>query len=297
MENDAPPAKRPKYDLANTFEVVVGKEPFSQRFTVYSNVLTPRSDFFKAARKSEWLSDPTKPVDLQNEDPEVFSRYLNCVYFGTNALQLDADAPEDDRSDSGDDNEDEEEEELGLDAFLCSEAESVRIYEEGISSRGKYLQYIYQCLHIFTDLYLLADRLRDVETANHVMDALIRFSDKVKTLFDAGAVCRVYDSTAHANPLRKFMRDECVYDTESYIYTDLHVAGHHPEFARDVMVEFLRVKDANLNEKVGDVYQMHGKHGKHERFADKCRYHQHDETPLAVCPNPRRSAHLPLNEW
>ena len=155
-------------------------------------------------------------------------RYLNCVYFGTDALQLDADAPEDDRSDSG---EDDGEEELGPDAFLCSEAQSVRIYEQGISSRGKYLQYIYQCLDIFTDLHLLADRLRDVETANHVMDALIRFSDKTKTLFDAGAVRRVYESTAHGNPLRKFMRDECVYGTESYIYTDLHVAEHHPEFA------------------------------------------------------------------
>jgi hypothetical protein len=57
--------------------------------------LISRSDFFKAARKPEWLTNPNKPVDLQDEEPEVFSRYLNCVYLGIEALQIDAGAPED----------------------------------------------------------------------------------------------------------------------------------------------------------------------------------------------------------
>lgn len=219
-------------------------------------------------------------MDLQNEDPEVFARYLNCVYFGTDALQLDANAPEDDHDD-GSDNE-----ELPPDAFLCSEAEFARIHQEVTSSRGKYLKYIYQCLDIFTDLYLLADRLRDVETANLVMDALICFSYKGGRIFDTDTIRLVYDSTAHGNPLRKYMRDECVYDTTSWLYMDLHVAGCHPEFARDVMVEFLRVKDFNSKEKVQDVYRMYGEHGKHSRFADKCRYHQHDETHPRCVPEP-----------
>ena len=227
-------------------------------------------------------------MDLQNEDPEVFARYLNCVYFGIDALQLDANAPEDDQGDGNDNDGDDGEVVLGPDAFLCSEAQFARAYQEVISSRGMYAKYIYQCLDILTDLYLLAGRLRDFETANLVMDALLRFSDKGGESFDPETILRVYDSTAHGNPLRKYMRDQCVYDTKSWVYMDLQAAGCHPEFARDVMVEFLRVKDFNSKEKVQDAYRMFGKHGKHGRFADKCRYHQHDETHPRCVPEPEK---------
>lgn len=47
--------------------------------------MTKRSEFFRAARSPEWLAvsaDPTKPVDCTDDDPDVFSAYLNCVYFG-----------------------------------------------------------------------------------------------------------------------------------------------------------------------------------------------------------------------
>ena len=227
-------------------------------------------------------------MDLQNEDPEVFARYLNCVYFGTDALQLDANAPEDDHDD-GSDNE-----ELPPDAFLCSEAEFARIHHEGISSRGKYLKYIYQCLDIFTDLYVLADRLRDVETANLVMDALICFSEKGAIISNTDTIRHVYDSTAHGSPLRKFVRDECVYNTQSWAYMDLHVASCHAEFARDVMVEFLRVKDFNSKAKVEDVYYMYDdKYGKQGRFAEKCRYHQHDKTHPRCVPEPEKERKPP----
>jgi len=260
-----------------------GRHPLRSASPCTRTSSQPAPVFFKAALKPEWLTDPTKPVDLQHEESEVFSRYLNCVYCGTEALQIDADAPEDDRSDSGDNNEDDFEAELGPDAFLCSEAEFARPYEEGINSRGKYVKYIYQCHDIFTDLYLLADRLRDIETANLVMDALICFRDKGGKIFDTGVVRRVYDSTVHGNPLRKLVRDECVYDTQSWVYMDLHAAGYHPEFARDVMVEFLRVKDFNAKEKVEAVYQMHGKHGKHGGFAYKCRYSSARRGTSSLC--------------
>ena len=117
------------------------------------------------------------------------------------------------------------------------------------------------------------------------MDALIRFGDKNGKAFDSGTVRRVYDSTAHGNPLRKFMRDECVYDVSSLTYMSIHVAGAHPEFARDVMVEFLRVKGFNLMEKVKDVYRMHERHG---RYTDKCRYHQHNESHPRCVSEPEK---------
>jgi hypothetical protein len=263
-----------RYDLTDTFDVLVGKAPSSQRFTLHSNVFIARSGFFKAARKPEWLNDPTKPVDLQNEEPEVFSTYLNYVYFGVGALQINADEPQDDRGA-------EEYEDLGPDAFLCSEAEHAARYKEEFGSRRMYSRYLDQGHRIFADLYLLADRLRDLETCNSVIDELIRFSDKGGRTFNGDVIRRVYDATAHGNPLRKMVRDECVYQVYSSDYMDSHVEPGHPEFSRDVMVEFLRLRDSNLNENVGDVYKLHVGHRK---YTDKCHYHQHDETHPRCVP-------------
>lgn len=41
-----------------------------------------RSKFLRAARSSQWKTDPTKPTDLTDHDPEVFPIYLQCVYTG-----------------------------------------------------------------------------------------------------------------------------------------------------------------------------------------------------------------------
>jgi hypothetical protein len=76
-----------RYDLRATFEIVVGKSPSpEERFTVHTHVLTQRSRFLRAARKPEWLTDASNPVDLTDEDPDVFQAYLNCVYFGFQTL-------------------------------------------------------------------------------------------------------------------------------------------------------------------------------------------------------------------
>lgn len=68
--------------------MAVGKAPGPQQlFTVHHDVLTARSEFFRAARSSQWMSDPSKATDLEDEDPEVFVYYLNCVYFGVDAIR------------------------------------------------------------------------------------------------------------------------------------------------------------------------------------------------------------------
>ena len=59
-----------------------------ERFTVHADVFTQRSRFFATARKSEWLAgDSSKPVDLSDEDPDIFQAYLNCVYVGAETLE------------------------------------------------------------------------------------------------------------------------------------------------------------------------------------------------------------------
>ncbi|GAB7331750.1 hypothetical protein MBLNU13_g03719t1 [Cladosporium sp. NU13] len=61
MTDTSRSVKRAKHDFSSTFDVL--------------------SKFLAAARKSEWLrEDSSKPVDLSDEDPDVFQDYLNCVY-------------------------------------------------------------------------------------------------------------------------------------------------------------------------------------------------------------------------
>lgn len=90
MSIEMPPTERMKYDLASTFNVLVGKAETSQRFMLHTNVFIPRFEFFRAARSSQWLSDPQKPVDLEDKDVEIFPLYTNCVYFRVEVLQVDA---------------------------------------------------------------------------------------------------------------------------------------------------------------------------------------------------------------
>lgn len=152
--------------------------------------------------------------------------------------------------------------------------------------RGEYVKYIGEGSLILMDLYLLADRLRDMQTANLVMDELIRFSEKGNESFTDEVVRRTYNATAHGNPLRKLLQDECVYATNSTDYRYLHVDTGHPEFTRDVMVELIRLGDYTVNEKVENVYTLHQNHW---WYTDKCHYHQHDETHPRCVPEPGKN--------
>lgn len=76
-------------NLESTFDIVVGRDCLQKRFTVHTDVFTKRSEFFRATRSPRWLTDPTKPVDLEDDDPYVFSAYLNCVYFGVEGIKAD----------------------------------------------------------------------------------------------------------------------------------------------------------------------------------------------------------------
>lgn len=78
--------RRHYYDLTNTFDVLVGKEPNQKRFTVHHDLLVQRSEFFKAARSSRW-TQAEQPTTLVDHDPDTFSIYLHCLYFGVDAIK------------------------------------------------------------------------------------------------------------------------------------------------------------------------------------------------------------------
>jgi hypothetical protein len=259
-----------RYDLTSTFDVLVGKELLQQRFTAHTNVLTERSEFFRAARSSQWLVDPAKPVDLEDDDPQVFSAYLECVYFGVEAigLHVKCEGPRKPKDDT--------EEDEPTDTFEWSHGEcrKRRDEQEEQDPRGK-TPYTLECnaqILFLARIYLQANKLQDFQTANLVIDEIIRFSEVTKRNPTNEVVNLVYGSTVHGNPLRKLMRDYLMNETVSAEYLDLHSSEFHSEFLRDIAVEFLRVKDYDRKELVRDVY--HYSIAK-TADADKNYYHQH----------------------
>ena len=56
-------------------------------------------------------------------------------------------------------------------------------------------------------LYMLADKLQDLLTANMIMDELICFSSKTNEVPKHGSISLAYSSTASSSPLRTLLRD------------------------------------------------------------------------------------------
>lgn len=119
-----------------------------------------------------------------------------------------------------------------------------------------------------------------MQTANLVMDELVRFKAKSDECFSHETISHVYESTVHGHPLHKLMRDECVYDRDSVTYMQVHVEGGHPEFMRDALVEFLRLRDADVLE--GGIALLLRE--SREREGDKCHYHVHSKTHPRCVP-------------
>lgn len=69
--------------MRETFQVLVGK----QLFVLHTNVFVPRSRWLTAKHQHpEWEKDVVKPVDLGDQDPNVFEAYMQCAYSGDPAL-------------------------------------------------------------------------------------------------------------------------------------------------------------------------------------------------------------------
>ena len=255
---------------------MVGKAP-AQRFTVRTDVLTSRSGFFKTVRNREH-THPVEAICLENEDPQVFSMYLNCVQVGMETLNIGAEAPEDDRE--PDVAAAAAEEPLGPDVFLRPESEIAAHEAAYRAPLCEFLKHLDRSARSLTDLYLLADKLQDLQTANLVMDELLRFNAESDECFSHEVISHVYDSTAHGHPLRRLMRDNCVYDRDSVSYMQVHVEGGHSDFIRDALVEFVRVRDADVLEG-GNEFLLRESI---ERDNDKCHYHLHSEAHPRCMP-------------
>lgn len=156
-----------------------------------------------------------KPVDLRDEEPEVFNTYINCVYFGQNALKH----HEDD-----------------LKSSPASESQAT-------ASAG---------FRALIQVYLLADKLQDPTTANIAIDEIIRFSDAAKLVPSAG-YSLVYSQTPRNSPLRTLMRDFWI--NEMNPTTKKPLKNLPLELMQDIMAEFLQVKDKYEGSTVREAFR------------------------------------------
>jgi hypothetical protein len=227
-----------RYDLTSTFDIVVGKAPLQQqRFTVHTHVLTQRSEFLRAARSRLWLVDPAKPVDLEDDDPEIVSAYLSCVYFGVEALKADIEDEAPVVEDAG--------HAVLEDAFTWSQTECEKRDADLETEATSFETSCADHLLFLAKIYLQADKLGDLKTANLVVDEFIRLSKSTRQSPSDQITNHVYESTVHGSPFRKLMRDFKVHETSSDEYLGFHTIKYHEDVCRDITVEFLRAQDGD----------------------------------------------------
>jgi hypothetical protein len=233
-----------RYDLTSTFDVKVK----AKIFTLHTTVFTERSEFLRAARKPEWLdNNPNKPVDLEDEDAEVFSTYVNCVYFGSEILQHYAD-----------------------DMASLSKSDLIERDEEVDAAFSALIR-----------VYQIADKLRDLITANMVIDEIMKFEDALERIPGDETVALVYRYTPEQNPLRLLMRDYWFHDMQASSAGRMDDLPH--DFFKDVSLEYFRIKARNMERTVREAFV---KRAGSNVINDKCHYHQHDDKHPRCVPKP-----------
>lgn len=220
-----------RYDLESVFDVAVGKPPFRiKRFVLHTEVFKDRTALLDVERSED------DTVVLINEDPEIFLSYLNIVYFGKNALEQSADIPMPDPSP-----------------------------EAPLDARQDVADLQFEKL---IRLYLLADSLEDVETANMIVDEIIRFSDAVDLVPTQTPVNLIYNSTPRYDALRPLMVEMWTYARHAKHVRRIRTGEFPQEFIYEITLElFLAVRTDDrdrLDVTVKDRWDE-----------DPCEYHVH----------------------
>jgi len=221
---DSPADQLPRYDLAKPFEVLVGATPDQQSFTVYHDIATKRSDFFRVARSSRW-TDPKKPTELVDDQPSVFHAYLHCLYFDEKV-------------------------------FLGRKTEAHAADNSNGNSSSSSSSQVGETMRFVLDLYIIADKLLDPTTANIVMDKIIRQLAKKHWTLDHTTVGHVYASTADGSLLRNVVRDWYIQDLKKNRMGGVPKKewGLPHEFLQDLLIETARLINARPRESVGTTF-------------------------------------------
>ncbi|KAK5724471.1 hypothetical protein LTR15_004516 [Elasticomyces elasticus] len=127
------------------------------------------------------------------------------------------------------------------------------------------------------DLYLLADKLGDLVSANVVMDCIINWYAVDDVIPTVKAIGHVFDNTAPESKLRRSMVDYWVHESNSDAFVEAVTEAAklgYTEVMEALLLEFGKVVAERCASKIVDAFGQ----GVGDRA--KCHYHQHDE----ACP-------------
>jgi hypothetical protein len=213
-------------DFLTTFKVIVGPKSNRQKFTLHHDLMVQRSEFFRAARSKTWIRDkPTRPTNLEQEDPEVFATYVRAVYFDrirVEGVELDEHGLFESNA--------------ALEEELATESDTTKDgVLHGLKAEDRYLKLM--------KLYALAKFLLDHKTANLVVDETIRTADLVKTFPGSSAVESLYRSTVDGDCMRRLVVDYYV-DLANHKYFAENREYHWPrDFVEEVAMAFMEGKE------------------------------------------------------
>lgn len=77
-----------RFFFSETVTVLVGAGGSKSSFSVHTSILKQRSSFFEAALSGRWEST-SRGIELPDDDPAVFDRYLRCLYRNEHHIRLD----------------------------------------------------------------------------------------------------------------------------------------------------------------------------------------------------------------
>lgn len=236
---------------------------------MYHDLLTQRSEFFRAARSERWNHDPAKPTTLDDVDTEAFSEYLHCVTCGAESLTTlvqsmldehdmyqknpsgtkDSDNETSNDDGGGEDNSDDSDAKRNNDVVASDAGDTNEAYRSYMRPRRPVEMFL-------IDLYLLADKLIDPITANLVIEELIRVVEKRHRYLEGPVVRFVYESTTAGSPLRMFIRDHTLVDNVIGTTNSRHFQRWElpAEFLKDVVLAFLATNRSNAAGVIQEVY-------------------------------------------
>lgn len=122
-------------------------------------------------------------------------------------------------------------------------------------------------------LYVLADKLEDLKSANMIMDRLLDFNNESVVLIPLDTITSwVYEHTPSRSRLRTLLRDICIYEP-GLDFLDTRGEEELPyELLSEITREHRRLTKVNLSKEISKVYP--------ERILikfSKCHYHQHKD--------------------
>lgn len=210
-------------DFNTMFKIVVGAGPKQKNFTVYNDVIIPRSELFRAARSATWIKDePTRLTSLEHEDPKTFAAYLHAVTYDRihfEGFQVDENG--------------------GFEDNAAFEEDVAKSFGDP-SPQLVHPRKSHERFRRLISLYIISTMLLDHETANIIVDDMIRTHDLVHWVIPSfNNVRLLYSSTVAGDCMRNLI---CDYHVGFEYETRFANLDWPVDFLKDLALNFMRHK-------------------------------------------------------